>query len=305
VLLGAGALGVFGTLALLPKSLADATPVASSRQIASASAHVEARGKGEGSGSTTTLPSPTTTTVPAPSHAAPSIPAPTPTSTTVPRSPSAPAVPAASTVTRGILPPQNPATNIPPEPNFLNDCSGQQYDDSAGCVSATLAAIANGRAAEGLPAMTLPGNWGSLSPQEQLFVATNLERTVRGLPELPTMVSPLDQASTAGAASNVDPSPPSGFGFVRWGSNWAGAVGNPLEAIYFWMYDDGPGSSNIDCTAGNSSGCWGHRDNVLLPISGPYLQMGVGYVASAYQGTPSWTELLVQATGPSPVDFSS
>jgi hypothetical protein len=81
-------------------------------------------------------------------------------------------------------------------------------------------------------------------------------------------------------------------------------VGNPLEAIYFWMYDDGPGSSNLDCTAGDPSGCWGHRDNVLLAISGPNCVIGTGYVAGAYRGTPSWTELLVEATGPAQLDFA-
>jgi hypothetical protein len=171
-------------------------------------------------------------------------------------------------------------------------------------VGATLQAIDNGRQAEGLPAMTLPGNWGSLSPQQQLFVATNLERTVRGLPALIGMSPSLDQASQVGAAANVDPSPLPGFGFVQWGSNWAGAVGNPLEAIYFWMYDDGPGSSNIDCTSSNTSGCWGHRDNVLLQLACQDCVMGVGYVSTAYQGTPSWTELLVEATGSVPLDFT-
>jgi hypothetical protein len=81
-------------------------------------------------------------------------------------------------------------------------------------------------------------------------------------------------------------------------------VGNPLEAIYFWMYDDGPGSSNIDCTSSDTSGCWGHRDNVLLQLACQDCVMGVGYVSTAYQGTPSWTELLVEATGSVPLDFT-
>ena len=29
------------------------------------------------------------------------------------------------------------------------------------------------------------------------------------------------------------------------------------------MYDDGPGSGNIDCTASSPASCWGHRDNEL------------------------------------------
>ena len=95
--------------------------------------------------------------------------------------------------------------------------------------------------------MVLPSNWRQLSPEEQIFVATNLERTARGLPPLTAMATSLDQAARQGAAQNTDPGPPGGFPYSQWTSNWAGAVGNPLEAIYFWMYDDGAGSANIDC----------------------------------------------------------
>ena len=31
------------------------------------------------------------------------------------------------------------------------------------------------------------------------------------------------------------------------------------------MYDDGVGGTNYDCQAGNFSGCWGHRINILGP----------------------------------------
>ena len=79
-------------------------------------------------------------------------------------------------------------------------------------------------------------------------MATNLERTVRGLPPLAGDVERPRRRRPAGAAQSNDPTPPAGFPWSQWGSNWAGAVGNPLEAMYFWMYDDGLGSSNIDCT---------------------------------------------------------
>ena len=253
---------------------------------------------------TTTVPAPSAASAPVPVPVPVPVPTPAPKSETLPTPVSQTAAPPVPTRPEGILPPQEPPANISPRPNFLASCSGSQYDDSGGCVQAALAAIANGRQAEGLPPMIIPGNWGRLTPEEQLFVATNLERTVRGLPALTAMVNPLDLAAAAGAASNSDPAPPPGFGFVQWGSNWAGALGNPLEAIYFWMYDDGLGSSNIQCRAGDTSGCWGHRDNVLLRFSGQNLVMGVGYVGTAYRGSPSWTELLVEATGSSPVDFA-
>ena len=204
----------------------------------------------------------------------------------------------------GILPPAEPPQNIPPSPNFLSNCAGDHYDNSSGCVSAVLQALANAREREGLAAMVLPTNWYQLSPVDQLFVATNLERTVRGLPPLTGLSSALDQASQSAATANADPSPPNGFAWTTWGGNWAGAMGNPLEAIYYWMYDDGPGSSNIDCTQANPSGCWGHRDNVLLAMTCQPCLMGAGMDPVAWQGYPSWTQLLVDTSGTTLLDFA-
>ncbi|HUY64366.1 MAG TPA: hypothetical protein VMV14_07615, partial [Acidimicrobiales bacterium] len=205
---------------------------------------------------------------------------------------------------QGTLPPNNPPQNIPPNPNFLQDCAGTHYDDSSSCVNNTLQAIANGREQEGLPGMVLPTNWTSLSPAQQLFVITNLERTVRGLQPLSAMATALDQASVQGAQQSQDPSPPSGFQWSSWGSNWAGAVGNPLEAMYYWMYDDGLGSSNIDCTQSNQSGCWGHRDNVLINLNCNPCLMGDGYDATGWQGDPSWAQLLVDTSGSPQIDYT-
>jgi hypothetical protein len=203
----------------------------------------------------------------------------------------------------GIIPPAEPAANTPPSPDFLSSCSGSSYDDSSGCVSAVLQAIANGREKEGLPAMVLPSDWAQLSPEQQLFTATNLERTARGLPALSAMATALDQASEAAATRNADPSPPNGFPWSSWGGNWAGAMGNPLEADYYWMYDDGQGSSNIDCTPSNTSGCWGHRDNILMALSCQPCVMGTGFAPTAWQGDPGWTELLVDTSGSPRLDF--
>ena len=205
---------------------------------------------------------------------------------------------------QGILPPGNPPANIAPSPNFLNNCSGSHYDDSAGCVTATVQAIATGRQAEGLPAMVLPTDWTSLTAQEQLFVATNLEREVRGLAPLTAMSTALDGAALGGAEQSNDPAPPNGFPWSQWGSNWAGAVGNPLEAIYFWMYDDGAGSANVDCTPSDPSGCWGHRENILVNLPCAECLMGTGWVATGYRGDPSLTELLVESSGTPALDFT-
>lgn len=241
----------------------------------------------------TTLPPPSTTIPPAPESPTTLPPVRDPAPTTPPK-------PAAQASTaRGTL-----AANIAPDPNFLLSCSGAQYDDSSGCVDATLQAIANGRSHEGLPPMVLPSNWGQLSPDQQLFVATNLERTARGLPPLTAMATALDAAASRGVAQDVDPPPPPGFPYSEWGSNWAGAVGNPLEAVYLWMYDDGSNTANIDCTPSNETGCWGHRENILLRLSCTECVMGTGWDPAGYSSDPSMTELLVEASGTVPVDFT-
>jgi len=248
------------------------------------------------------LPRAPTTTVPvrptnfaAPTPVAPTAVVPTavPTTTTPPGSPA-----------RAVDAPLVLAANIAPQPNFLQSCSGAEYDDSQACVGATLEAIANGRSHEGLPPMVLPTNWAQLSPDQQIFVVTNLERTIRGLPPLAAMSTVLDLAAQQAATQNVDPAPPSGFAYTQWGSNWAGAVGNPLEAMYFWMYDDGASSANIDCTSSNRTGCWGHRENILIRLPCTTCVIGTGWDATGYSSDPSMTELLVETSGTPTVDLT-
>jgi len=276
---------------------------------------------------TAVLPSPSTTaTVPAPTTVPPTEPPPTivaastaPTTvlpikgapvtrapvtrapvTTAPVrfAPTAPPAPAiAPAVSESV-----PVANLDPSPDFLTVCSSASYDDSFWCVEATLAAIDNARQVEGLNAMTLPTNWASLTPAEQLFVATDLERTARGLQPVSAMAGALDAEATQAAQAYSDPSPPTGFPWTRWGGNWAGQIGNPLEAVYYWMYDDGMGSSNQTCSTSDPTGCWVHRKNVLLPLSCAPCVMGVGWATPA-QGT-SLTEILVDTEGSPATDLS-
>jgi hypothetical protein len=247
------------------------------------------------------IPAPATPTPPAAATpSAPASPA-TPAPPAPPATPSAPATPAAPSAAST---PSNPAANIPPSPNFLDVCSGSAVDESAACTQAALAAIDAARADEGLGPMVLPTDWASLTPAQQLFVATNLERTARGLPPIAGLDPALDQAAAAGAAGGTDPSPPAGYPYQLWTANWAGALGNPLEAVYLWMYDDGPGSANVDCPQAGAPGCWGHRDDILASISGPDTAMGVAVDATGWEGSPAWAELLVQAQQPGSLTFT-
>jgi uncharacterized protein YkwD len=63
---------------------------------------------------------------------------------------------------------------LPPSPNYY----------SSGAEAAAIAAINHARASEGLPALTLPGNYWQLSPPQEQFILVNLERTSRGLTPL-------------------------------------------------------------------------------------------------------------------------
>ena len=151
--------------------------------------------------------------------------------------------------------------------------------------------------------MILPTNWNSLSPAEQLFTVTNLERTVRGLPPLSAMATALDVAAVQAASVSTDPAPPPGFPWTEWAGNSAITLGNPLEAIYEWMYDDGVGSPNADCSPSNTRACWGHYHNVLLPMACAPCVMGAAWGTST-RGATCMTELLVETQGSPALDFT-
>ena len=140
--------------------------------------------------------------------------------------------------------------------------------------------------------MQLPSNYASLTPAEQTFVVSNLERVDRGLQPAAGMVATLNNASQTGANNDADPTLPSwtigSFNANRWGSNWAGDL-NALAADYDWMYDDGwgpNGSFNMDCTGPGAAGCWGHRHNILGSYGGEELITGTAYAAQS-----QWTSL--------------
>jgi hypothetical protein len=147
-----------------------------------------------------------------------------------------------------INPPSNPSSN-----GIFGQCSGD-----AVCVNDMNGVRAN---QEQLAALSLPSNWSSLSGPEQMFVWTNLERTSRGEAAIPNLVNTYDGAVQTGLTNDDDPSLSDLPGHS--GSIWAGAYATVLGAIYGWMYDDGFGGGNEDCTSATAPGCWGHRDNIL------------------------------------------
>ncbi len=200
----------------------------------------------------------------------------------------------------------NPPQNIPPNPNFLSAC--YPHNTGATCMAEVKQATTGARATEGLGPMALPSNFGSLTPADQLFVITDIERVDRGLPPFVGLVASFSADAQAAAQANSDPSPsqvPPGMHVIAWGGNWA-ENGNPLGSNYFWMYDDGLNSGNINCTPSDQSGCWGHRDNVLSlsnyqALYGGTLLMGAGEAYGTFNNQwESDATLMALASGPLP-----
>lgn len=197
----------------------------------------------------------------------------------------------------------DPVANIPPPPQLVPACGSPGSISSGLCEGLAINAINVAHAAEGLAPMTLPSNWASLTSAQQLFVASNLERTVRGLQPLSAMDSALDGAATQAAMAGADPAVPTGFSASESGGNWAAGASNALEVLYYWMYDDGLGSPNIDCSVSDPDGCWGHRNNILLSLACTPCVGGVGWVIEP-NGVTSATELVVEALAPASTDFT-
>ena len=161
------------------------------------------------------------------------------------------------------------------------------------CVASAVQYLDQARANLGQPPYALPVNFVSLQPDQQALVLTDLDRSQYGLPPIPGLTVALDQDAAAGVRADTDPQT-SDPRIDAWTSNWAGGYPNMPLAYGIWMYDDGPGSNNLDCTASSPSGCWGHRHDVLWDFgSGGPLAMGAASGADP-SGIPGYTMLLAQ-----------
>jgi len=244
----------------------------------------------------------------------------------------------------GLIPLQNPKSNIAPKPNFLrsatctstgsawscdNPCVSSQtatfpiYSNNQTCSTYVLQVINAARKLENVPPMVLPTNWYSLTPQEQLFVVANLERTARGLPPYLGINRALDSSAQRAALVGNDPFIASGFPIgldpqkvPGMGSAWSTGF-TTLEVDFEWMYNDGWGGSrattfNIPCTSQNAPACWGHRDE-LLGYDGTFnpgvglmcknCEIGTGY--AVVNGHGSFADLIeIPASRAPPMTFT-
>ncbi len=142
------------------------------------------------------------------------------------------------------------------------------HPTGAVCVNAAVWYLDRDRAAMGKPPYALPARFVALGPARQAFILANLDRIAYHLPPIAGMTAALDANALAGARANTDPTPTGSFwqGFT---ANFASGYPNMAAAYQAWMFDDGLGSGNIDCSTRHRSGCWGHRQDVLWNFASP------------------------------------
>jgi hypothetical protein len=198
----------------------------------------------------------------------------------------------------GILPPNNPPSNIAP--------SSADY----------LTSIDSARAQEGVGPLNISAaTLASLPVAEQAFIVINDERIDRGLPAISYMTSQLNSVAQQGANAADDPSFPTSLGGgsqMSWGGSiWAGGLSSILAADFYWMYSDGYGGShgettNATCSTPSAAGCWGHRDIILHEFSacgGTAPTISLGAASSSVAGG-SFAAELVGTCGPPPAGIT-
>jgi Divergent InlB B-repeat domain len=151
-----------------------------------------------------------------------------------------------------------PSENIP----LGSEPSSCSNETSSECEHWTIERLNAARAQLGLPAYELPESFTGLAPDKQLLILTDLDRTAYDYTPVYGLNSNLSEAAQAGVREKRDPTTPATGGpWKGFGSDWAST--NALIGYYLWMYDDGYGSPNGDCTSPNAPGCWGHRKVIL------------------------------------------
>lgn len=161
------------------------------------------------------------------------------------------------------------------------------------CVNAAVAELNTARTSLGQRPYGLPSNFDTLAPEQKLFVLTNLDRVLYGLTPIPGLTAALGRDAARGVQADTDPTPSDPV-VISYTSNWAGGFQSTPLAYEAWMYDDGPGSGNLDCTTADASGCWGHRHDILWQF-GSQGQLAMGAAVGQDQlGRPGYAMLLAQ-----------
>jgi hypothetical protein len=166
------------------------------------------------------------------------------------------------------------------------------------CINAAVFYLDQARAKLHLAPYKLPADFVKLAPDRQILILSNLDRAVYHVPAITGVTASLDKVARGGTPGNPgvrnDGDPVLVAAGVQTTSNWAVGFPNVVLAYDAWMYDDGPGSGNLDCTPSNHAGCWGHRQDVLTDFVTPGPSaMGVA-AGKDLGGRPSYAMLIAR-----------
>ena len=167
----------------------------------------------------------------------------------------------------------DPPKNTRPSASFVKACRSMGTGKAANvrCDRAAAKSFDKVWKSEGIKnKLVLPQDFATLSVADQLLAITDVERVARGRRPVKGLTAKENALARAGAKHDRDPGFPTPFPGTSGGANWAGAGTSALLDDFYWMYDDGPGSQNGDCTAAEQSGCWGHRHNVIGRYDAPH-----------------------------------
>lgn len=143
----------------------------------------------------------------------------------------------------------------------------------APCINAAIFYLDQARARLHLAPYKLPAAFVRLAPDRQILILSNLDRAAYHLPAIVGLTPSLNRVARGGTPGNPgmrgDGDPVLHTSGVQVTSNWALGFPNIVLAYEAWMYDDGPGSGNLDCTPSNPVGCWGHRQDILAEFVTP------------------------------------
>jgi hypothetical protein len=201
----------------------------------------------------------------------------------------------ALTVGPAFAEPPDPPRNLPIG-DLPSACNSPHGATGLTCENAVIYYLDRARAAMGLEPYRLPADFPVLSPDRQIFILSNLDIAAYGVAPVPGLNADLSAAAAQGVVHEGDPEPPAGYPYSGYTSNWAGAFANAAAAYYEWMYDDGPGSGNLDCKGAGDEGCWGHRHNIV----GYSAYAGSNAAMGAAAGSTGYAMLIVGREGGPP-----
>jgi hypothetical protein len=184
-----------------------------------------------------------------------------------------------------------PPENIP----LGSEPSSCATEGAAECEHWVIGRLDAARLDVGLGAYALPADFTGLSADKQLLILTDLDRTAYAYVPVYGLNTNLTEAAQAGVRESRDPTTPAAGGpWKGFGSVWAST--GALIGYYLWMYDDGYGGPNADCTSPSASGCWAHRRVILgeeVSLPQPQL-MGAAAGSAARNGGAA---LIVSSNG--------